>query len=102
MNNTGKILANDKYPQKLKKIEENISRLGCTNITTLSFDGTKIKEEYIEKFDYILVDAPCSGSGIVSRDPEIKLYRTEEQLNDLDKYYKLLIEYFMLFKLIIM
>ena len=83
MNNTGKILANDKYPQKLKKIEENISRLGCTNISTVSFDGTKIKEEYIEKFDYILVDAPCSGSGIVSRKPEIKLYRTEEQLNDL-------------------
>ncbi|WP_099203060.1 16S rRNA (cytosine(967)-C(5))-methyltransferase RsmB [Miniphocaeibacter massiliensis] len=83
MNNTGNILANDIYKNKLDKINQNILRLGCKNINTTSFDGMILQENLIDKFDYILLDVPCSGSGIVSRKPEIKLYRTINQVNDL-------------------
>ncbi|QQK07759.1 16S rRNA (cytosine(967)-C(5))-methyltransferase RsmB [Miniphocaeibacter halophilus] len=83
MENTGSILANDLYSKKLEKIHENIKRLGCKNIKTISFDATKYISKYYEKFDFILIDAPCSGSGIVSRKPEIKLYRTKEQIREL-------------------
>lgn len=83
MENTGSIVANDLHRDKLEKIVENTKRLNCNNIETVSFDGTVEKIEYFDKFDYILVDAPCSGSGIVSRKPEIKLKRTKEELSNL-------------------
>ena len=83
MNNTGKIIANDVYENKLVKIKENAKRLNCNNIETTSYDGTVYNSDMDEKFDYILLDAPCSGSGIVTRKPEIKLYRTKEQVEEL-------------------
>lgn len=83
MENTGSILANDIHSKKLKKIQENIKRLGCKNIETVSFDASEYRKKYNGEFDYILIDAPCSGSGIVSRKPEIKLYRTKEQIQEL-------------------
>lgn len=85
MNNTGKIIANDLHENKLIKIKENAKRLNCNNIETTSYDGTVYNSDMDEKFDYILLDAPCSGSGIVTRKPEIKLYRTKEQVDELIK-----------------
>ncbi len=85
MNNTGKVIANDLYENKILKIKENAKRLNCNNIETTSYDGTVYNGSMDEKFDYILLDAPCSGSGIVTRKPEIKLYRTEEQVEELIK-----------------
>ena len=85
MNNTGKIIANDLHENKLVKIKENAKRLNCNNIETTSYDGTVYNSDMDEKFDYILLDAPCSGSGIVTRKPEIKLYRSKEQVDELIK-----------------
>lgn len=83
MDNSGEILANDIHKNKLNKIVENATRLGCNNIKTTNFDGTLENKEYFNTFDYILVDAPCSGSGIVSRKPEIKIYRNKEEVSTL-------------------
>lgn len=83
MNNTGKIIANDLYPGKMKYIKENAERLGAENIITESSDGTLFREEWESKFDVVLLDAPCSGTGIVAKKPEIKLNRKKEDIEEL-------------------
>lgn len=85
MNNTGNILANDIVEKKLKKIQENLDRLKIKNVKTISFDACEFKEDLIEKFDYILCDVICSGSGIIDRKPEIKLFRSIEEIRNIIK-----------------
>ncbi|EGC81863.1 16S rRNA (cytosine(967)-C(5))-methyltransferase RsmB [Anaerococcus prevotii] len=83
--NTGKILANDISFNKLDLIMENINRLGLRNIELTNFDARVYKDEYKEKFDYILVDAPCSGLGVMARKPEIRYNRSLEDIKKLAK-----------------
>ena len=83
--NTGKILANDISFNKLDLIKENIKRLGLKNIEISNFDARKVKEEYRDKFDYILVDAPCSGLGVMARKPEIRYNRSIDDIKKLAK-----------------
>lgn len=83
VSNTGEILANDLHGHKIEKIKENVKRLGCKNIKYSNFDGTSFQKDLVNSFDYILLDAPCSGSGIVSRNPEIKLRRTKDEIEKL-------------------
>lgn len=82
MKNEGSILATDIHPQKLALIEENCERLGIDIIETAQIDGRKaaeqLKQEY---FDAILVDAPCSGLGVIRRKPDIKYTKREEDIN---------------------
>ncbi|WMM26753.1 16S rRNA (cytosine(967)-C(5))-methyltransferase RsmB [Tissierella sp. MB52-C2] len=91
MNNEGKILSMDIYEHKLKLVEENANRLGINIIQTFIFDGTKRQESLINMADYILIDAPCSGLGLIRRKPEIKRNRKEEDIKELvDIQYKIL------------
>lgn len=83
--NTGKILANDISFNKLDLIMENINRLGLRNIELTNFDARVYKDEYKEKFDYILVDAPCSGLGVMARKPEIRYNRSLEDIRKLSE-----------------
>lgn len=86
--NSSKIIANDLSFNKLSKIKENIKRLGLKNIEITNFDASVLKEEYKEKFDYILCDLPCSGLGVMDRKPEIRYNRTMEDLIKLSKLQK--------------
>lgn len=86
--NSSKIIANDLSFNKLSKIKENIKRLGLKNIEIKNFDASILKEEYKEKFDYILCDLPCSGLGVMDRKPEIRYNRTMEDLIKLSKLQK--------------
>ena len=81
--NTGKILANDISFNKLDLILENINRLDLRNIELTNFDARVYKDGYKEKFDYILVDAPCSGLGVMARKPEIRYNRSLEDIKKL-------------------
>ena len=72
MNNTGKIIASDIYRRKLDMVDKEARRLGITNIETRSWDATRVDSTMIKKADRVLVDAPCSGLGVVRRKPEIK------------------------------
>ena len=74
--NSGKIIANDISRNKLSLIRENIERLGLSNIELDSFDASVYRSDFEEKFDYVLVDAPCSGLGVMARKPEIRYNRT--------------------------
>ena len=83
--NDGEILANDLLEQKLPLIKENVDRLGLKNISLTSFDASIFINDYVEKFDYILVDAPCSGLGVMGRKPEIRYNRSVEDIKNLGK-----------------
>ena len=83
MNNKGKIFAFDIYLHKLKLIEDNASRLLVSIISPVVQDASEINEKYIGIADKVLVDAPCSGLGILRRKPEIKYARSPEDLASL-------------------
>lgn len=85
MNNKGRILSQDIYEHKIKLIEENAERLGISIIETSISDGTKRDKSLINKADYLLLDAPCSGLGLIRRKPEIKRNRKEEDIAELVK-----------------
>lgn len=83
MNNEGRILSNDIHNHKLKLIEENSSRLGISIIETAEGDATKRDESLVNIADYCLVDAPCSGFGLIRRKPEIKWNRKQSDIDEL-------------------
>ncbi|HJH10870.1 MAG TPA: 16S rRNA (cytosine(967)-C(5))-methyltransferase RsmB [Metalysinibacillus jejuensis] len=84
MNDEGSILALDLHPHKLELIDENTARLGLESIDTAPLDGRKAPEYLaVESFDAVLVDAPCSGLGVMRRKPDIKYTKREEDLESL-------------------
>lgn len=75
MNNKGRIDAYDLYEHKVKLVKFNLRRLGVKNVFVEAYDATKLKDKYDkETFDRILLDAPCSGFGVLKRKPEIKYH----------------------------
>jgi len=74
------LISCDKYIHKLKLIEDNVNRLGLKNVRTRLQDGTSIGEIYPEKADCVLVDAPCSGLGILRHKPDLRWRKTAEDL----------------------
>lgn len=83
MNNEGKIFSRDIYEHKIKLIDENAKRLSIKIIETAISDATKRDEYLVNIADYILVDAPCSGFGLIRRKPEIKWNRKENDIKEL-------------------
>ena len=84
MNNEGEVFAHDVHNHKIKLIEANAERLGLTSITAKSGDSRKLVDVYGESsFDRILLDAPCSGFGVIRRKPEIKYVKNEADLEGL-------------------
>jgi 16S rRNA (cytosine967-C5)-methyltransferase len=77
MNNSGSITAGDVLGRKLRLIGETSSRLGITIIKTIVLDAAKPGKELAgQQFEKILLDAPCSGIGVIRRNPEGKWWRT--------------------------
>lgn len=83
MNNTGEIIACDKSQGKISLIQENAKRLGVKNIETRVNDARVLNKEFIDKFDYVLVDAPCSGTGLYRKKPDIKWNKDLEDIRAL-------------------
>jgi len=84
MENRGTILACDAAPRKLELIEETAARLGATIITTLPLNAVRPLSPLGDaKFDRILVDAPCSGLGVLRRNPEGKWWKTRQNIAEL-------------------
>jgi len=72
----GRVIACDRSPRKLEQVKEAASRLGIATITTIPMDATKPLQELLPTpFDRILVDAPCSGLGVIHRNPEGKWWK---------------------------
>lgn len=86
MGNQGQLFAMDLHPHKVKLIDETAKRLGHSIIETAAGDGKKSVERFgIEQFDRILVDAPCSGLGVIKRKPDIKYSKTADDFSRLQE-----------------
>ena len=72
MGDRGEIVSCDLHENKLKRIREGAARLGLTSIRAEAADGRAFREEWREGFDLVLVDAPCSGLGILRKKPDIR------------------------------
>lgn len=84
MRNVGSILATDLHPHKLDLVDENTERLGIEIVQTAPIDGRKAADFLpAASFDAVLVDAPCSGLGVMRRKPDIKYTKREEDLENL-------------------
>lgn len=83
MCNQGNIVAWDIYEERLKQVKQNAKRLGINIIQTEVHDATKLKEDYVERFDKILLDVPCLGLGVIRRKPDIKWNRQENNIKEI-------------------
>lgn len=72
MENKGNIIATDIYESKLKKLKIRTRRAGAHNITTKVIDSTKVIKKMKGTADRVLIDAPCSGIGVLKRNPDSK------------------------------
>ena len=79
MNNRGTIIAQDIYKRKVDIIDKEAERLGVTIVKTRTWDGTRVDSKLVGKADRVIVDAPCSGLGVVRRKPEIKYKKYNEE-----------------------
>lgn len=84
MHNQGSVLALDLHPHKLELIDENTARLDIEIVQTAPLDGRKAASTLQkESFDAILIDAPCSGLGVMRRKPDIKYTKRLEDFANL-------------------
>jgi 16S rRNA (cytosine967-C5)-methyltransferase len=84
MGNTGEVISVDLHQHKVRLINDNAKRLGLGNIKTSVSDSRVLQEKFkIESFDRILLDAPCSGLGVMRRKPDMKYTKTEQDIERL-------------------
>nr|XP_033196612.1 probable 28S rRNA (cytosine(4447)-C(5))-methyltransferase isoform X3 [Bombus vancouverensis nearcticus] len=76
MKNTGVLFSNDANEERIKAVVGNFHRLGITNSIVCTYDGRKLPT-VIKSFDRVLLDAPCTGTGVVSKDPSVKTNKDE-------------------------
>lgn len=72
MENDGNIVSSDISAKKLARIEESALRLGIDIISTETMDAREPRPEYLNGFDAVIADAPCSGLGVIRKKPEIR------------------------------
>ncbi len=76
----GEVVAVDKYATRLNLVKSSCERLGITNVTIVAADSREFSTEPADK---VLLDAPCSGLGVLSKKPDVKLKRDAEDIRDL-------------------
>ncbi len=83
MGNKGRIVAGDIYEHKLDRIRENAERLGITCIEPVMLDAREVGTRYAGQMDRVLVDAPCSGLGVLRRKPDARWNKSLDELKQL-------------------
>lgn len=82
MKNTGCIVANDFNKSRTKALVANIHRMGLTNAIVTNYDGKEMSK-ITKDFDRVLLDAPCSGTGVISKDPSVKINKEKPDFDKL-------------------
>ena len=77
----GAIVANELHPHKLTLIKQLVKRLGITSIVTREGDFTEMVAD--KAYDFVLLDAPCSGLGVIRRKPDLKWTIKAEDIEEL-------------------
>ncbi len=85
MHNKGQILSVDINPNRVNLLKQNIQRMGVAIANAIKADATKLKPVMKKQVDRILVDAPCSGLGVLARRPDARWTKTPEQIDELSK-----------------
>lgn len=83
MKNRGMVTARDIFPHRLALINETAERLGINIIKTEEFDATVFNSSDVEKYDRVLVDAPCSGFGLMRKKADIRLKKNGNDIDSL-------------------
>lgn len=79
LKNTGLVVANDAKKERIKALVANIHRLGISNTLVCNYDGRAFPK-VMAGFDRVLLDAPCSGTGVISKDQSVKINKTEKDI----------------------
>ncbi|XP_059478178.1 uncharacterized protein LOC132198262 [Neocloeon triangulifer] len=79
MKNTGVLFANDANKERIKSVVGNFHRLGVVNSVITNIDGRKYPQ-LMKGFDRILLDAPCTGTGVICKDPSVKTNKDEADI----------------------
>ncbi|KAK4098846.1 NOL1/NOP2/sun family putative RNA met [Parathielavia hyrcaniae] len=82
MKNTGAIFANDPSKTRAKGLIGNIHRLGARNVIVCNYDAREFPR-VMGGFDRVLLDAPCTGTGVIAKDPAVKTNRDEKDFQQL-------------------
>jgi len=82
MKNEGRLILIEKNKRRIPSLEINLRRMGITNSIVLNFDALNIKRLNL-KADKILLDAPCTGEGLIKDDAERKTSKTQHDINKL-------------------
>lgn len=85
MENRGSIVAFDLHPHRVELIQKTAARLGAVIVEGRTQDAATVRPELVGKLDAVLVDAPCSGYGVVSGKPEIKYRHGPEDIRGLNR-----------------
>lgn len=83
MNDQGQVHAFDLHEHKLRLIEQNASRLGLSCITARQADAAQLPASYQQWADYILLDAPCSGLGVLNSRPDSRYHKQRDHIDKL-------------------
>ncbi|MDD3012721.1 MAG: 16S rRNA (cytosine(967)-C(5))-methyltransferase RsmB [Candidatus Gastranaerophilales bacterium] len=83
MNNKGKIIAVDLNPKRLEKVKENCLRLGISSVEYQAADAKEYSHD--EQFDRVLIDAPCSNTGVLAKRIDARWKKTKEDIKNLAK-----------------
>ncbi|KAG0142697.1 hypothetical protein CROQUDRAFT_673381 [Cronartium quercuum f. sp. fusiforme G11] len=90
MQNTGVLFANDASKIRCKSLMANVTRMGCQNVVICNHDAREFPK-VMGGFDRVLLDAPCSGTGVISKDPSVKVNKSEKDFLQLSHLQKQLI-----------
>jgi len=85
MQNKGQIIATDIYANKLKELKRRAKRAGAHNIEPRHINSTKVIKKLYGKADRVLIDAPCSGLGVLKRNPDAKWKLQPEFIDEIKK-----------------
>ncbi|WGK64603.1 RsmB/NOP family class I SAM-dependent RNA methyltransferase [Croceiramulus getboli] len=83
MENKGQIIALDIYANKLKELKRRARRAGAHNIEPRVIDTTKVIKKLYDSADRVLIDAPCTGLGVLRRNPDAKWKLSQEFVQEI-------------------